>query len=90
VEGRADGIITDDEGVMLDESDYGCAFEIIDEDFNSLHWAQAECYAYMYCKKYGIDDIRIRLTYYQVDTGELRQFIKAYSKAVLKAYTLYF
>jgi Rad3-related DNA helicase len=86
VEGRADGIITDDEGVMLDEiKTTAVPFEIIDEDFNSLHWAQAECYAYMYCKKYGIDDIRIRLTYYQVDTGELRQFIKAYSKAGLES-----
>ena len=86
VEGRADGIITDDEGVMVDEIKTTAApFEIIDEDFSSLHWAQAECYAYMYCQKYGMDDIRIRLTYYQVDTGELRQFIKAYSKAGLES-----
>lgn len=86
VEGRADGIITDDEGVIVDEIKTTAApFDIIDEDFSRLHWAQAECYAYIYCVKNSLNNIRIRLSYYQVDTGELIQFIKTYSAATLES-----
>ena len=42
VEGRADGVYTDGEGTVVDEiKTTGAPLELITEDFNPLHWAQA-------------------------------------------------
>ncbi len=50
IDGRADGVISGSDGVMIDEiKSTSAPLDIIDEDYNPVHWAQAECYAYMYC-----------------------------------------
>ena len=87
VEGRADGVITDDDGITIDEiKTTGVPLESIDEDFNTLHWAQAMCYAHMLCIREGWETMRVRLTYYQVDTDEIRRFIRAYTADELAAF----
>jgi hypothetical protein len=60
--------------------------DIIGEDFNIAHWAQADCYAYMYCVRHSLDIIRTRLTYYQIETGEIRQFIRKYEFTELERF----
>ena len=35
------------------------------------HWAQAKCYAYLFCKKNNIAQIDVRLTYFHLGTGVL-------------------
>ncbi len=79
IDGRADGVITDSDGIMIDEiKSTSAPMDIIGEDFNETHWAQAGCYAYMYCASHSLDTVRTRLTYYQVETGEIRQYIRKY------------
>lgn len=39
-----------------------------------VHLAQAECYAYIYGKQNDLKHIRVRLTYCNIDTEELRYF----------------
>ena len=37
----------------------------VSSDDYPLHWAQAECYAHILCKNYGLERIEVRLTYAQ-------------------------
>jgi DNA excision repair protein ERCC-2 len=76
VEGRCDGLLAaDDGGIIIDEIK-STAMDVgaITEDMFPVHWAQAKFYAYMYARKNGISRMRVRLTYVQVDTEELKQF----------------
>ena len=87
VEGRADGVITDGENVTIDEIKTTLTpLANIEEDYNFLHWAQAICYGYIYCRKNGLDSINIRLTYYEMDSGEIKRFVKPFSLEELSAF----
>lgn len=80
VEGRADGIIKEEDIVIIDEIKSTTRdLDEIDEDYNPLHFAQAKCYAYIYAKENFIDNIEVQLTYCQVDTGKIKYILKQYS-----------
>ena len=71
IEGRADGIITEQEGIVIDEiKSTARPLEYIDDDFSLLHWAQVKCYAYIYAVQNELQEIFIQLTYFQVETEE--------------------
>ena len=78
VEGRADGIIEDPDGFVIDE------IKGVLRDVNSIneppevHLAQARCYGYIYGKDNELDNIKIQMTYCQLETEEIRRFIKIY------------
>lgn len=79
VEGRADGIIRDLIAVTIDEiKSTRTSLEVIDEDYNPLHWAQAKCYAYFYAAQNHLKDMNVRLTYYNLDTKETKHLLKVY------------
>lgn len=87
VEGRADGIIHQNDMVIIDEIKTTTApLEMIDEHFNPLHWAQAKCYAYIYAEQYHIEDTNVRLTYYQLDLDEIKYIDKCFSFDELKTF----
>lgn len=88
VEGRADGIIKDNGNVIIEEikSTYKNLI-YIDEDFNELHWAQGKVYAYIYCKLNSMTKIYIRLSYYNINTDEVRSFEKKFQIKELEEYT---
>ncbi|WP_027624308.1 ATP-dependent DNA helicase [Clostridium lundense] len=85
VEGRADGIIKEEDIVIIDEIKSTTKdLDEIDEDYNPLHFAQAKCYAYIYAKENFIDNIEVQLTYCQVDTGKIKYILKQYSLTELE------
>ena len=88
LEGRADGIIIEDDKVIIEEikSTYR-KFSYID-DSNELHWAQAKFYAFIYGKENNIDEIYIRLSYVQLDTYEVRSFERKFNLDELSEFTL--
>ena len=87
VEGRADGILIKEGKVTIDEiKTVTKDVELIKEDYNSLHWAQAKCYAYMYGAENNLDLINVQLTYYEIDSQKIKQFIKAFSMIKLKEF----
>lgn len=87
IEGRADGIIEQADRLIIDEIKTTTApLEIIDEDFNPLHWAQAKCYAFIYAKEHGLDYIDIRLIYYQLDTEEIKYIVRTFQRTELEAF----
>lgn len=67
VEGRADGLIVEDDGYVIDEikSTTRPLSEI--DDSNTLHWAQAKCYAYFYALDNKLDKMAITLTYVNIE-----------------------
>lgn len=75
LEGIADGIITNRDEVIVDEiKSTFTPLEIVDQEYNLLHWAQAKCYAWMYMSKIDIPGITVRLTYYNIDTKDIKRF----------------
>lgn len=87
IEGRADGIIVDDDNVVIDEIKTTSAnLDEIDEGYNPLHLAQAKCYAYIYSVQNGLNTIGVQLTYYQVDNDEIKYFRYTYSIDELKTF----
>lgn len=87
VEGRADGIIKDLVSVTIDEiKTTTTSLEQIDENYNPLHWAQAKCYAYFYAKQNGLPEMRVQLTYYNIDTKEIKQLHRSFFFDELEAF----
>lgn len=43
-----------------------------------VHLAQAKCYAFIYAKQHNLPYIRVRMTYCNMDTEELRYFFRDY------------
>ncbi|MFT5874350.1 MAG: DNA excision repair protein ERCC-2 [Clostridium sp.] len=80
IDGRADGILIKDNKVTIDEiKTVTKDIELLTEDYNSLHWAQAKCYAYIYATENNLELINVQLTYYEIDTEKTKQFVKAFS-----------
>ena len=92
VEGRADGIITEQEqpvqsvAVTVDE---------IKGTYHDLkkmkapvpvHLAQAKCYAYIYATQKKLPAIRVRMTYCHMETEEIRYFHEEYLYGELQAW----
>lgn len=87
VEGRADGIITEEEGTVIDEiKSVSRPLEHIDEDFSLLHWAQVKCYAFIYAAQNELEEIGIQLTYFQIDTEEIKRIKKSITLDELKVF----
>ncbi len=87
VEGRADGIIDNDKETVIDEIK-GTYRDLSRMKAPApLHVAQAKCYAYMYgIKKWnGAEhEIRIRMTYCNMETEEIRYFYEDYTMKELR------
>lgn len=80
IEGRADGILEEDNKILIDEiKSTTRPLELIDENYNPLHWAQAKCYGYIYGKQKELQEIGIQLTYCQLDTEEIKKIRKIYT-----------
>ena len=59
---------------------------LIDEDYNMLHWAQAKFYAYIYAFQHQMEEIKVRLSYFNIETEEVKSFNKSFSFEELKEY----
>nr|WP_280521342.1 helicase C-terminal domain-containing protein [Paenibacillus mangrovi] len=74
IEGRCDGLIQTDEGLMIDEIKSTSAGLDTLEGGRTVHWAQAQIYAYIVAMEQGLDRIGVQLTYVDTDTGEELRF----------------
>lgn len=79
VEGRADGIIEEKTGVTVDEikGTYRDLARVREPVL--LHVAQAKCYAYIYSLQNRLKEIRVRMTYCNIETENTRYFYEDYS-----------
>lgn len=87
VDGRADGII---DGDLITIDEIKGTYRHLDK-MNapvSEHLAQAKCYAYIYADKHLLERIRVRMTYCNLDTEEIRYFYETYDFEELKVWFL--
>lgn len=79
VEGRADGIFTE-EGKIIVEEIKGMYLDpdLLKEPFQ-VHQAQAKCYAYFYGKEKGLEEIVIQMTYVNLEQENVKQFQEEFS-----------
>jgi DNA excision repair protein ERCC-2 len=90
INGRIDGVITEKQGVIIDEIKTTTnELDNITEDYNILHWAQVKCYAYFYSLENNLKVIDARLTYYQMNTKKIKYFVKTYSLIELEKFFNY-
>lgn len=87
VRGRIDGLYVSNEPVIIEEiKTTTLSLDLVNEDHNSLHWGQAQCYAYMYARQYQLSEIGIHLTYYQLDSQEEKTFERHFLWADLETF----
>ena len=84
LEGRADGIFTEDEVVWIDEIKgiYGNVEQM--EEPVKVHKAQAMCYGYIYGVQEGLLKIGIQMTYANLETEVVKRFREVISIEELK------
>lgn len=84
VEGRADGIFTEDDRVCIDEiKGVYKKVQHLEEPI-LVHKAQAMCYAWIYASLNGLEKIDVQMTYVNLDTEELKRFRETFSADYLK------
>ena len=86
VEGRADGIFTEEETVCIDE--IKGVYKKLEhlESPVEVHRAQAMCYAWIYMLQNDLEKIDVQMTYAHLDTEEIRRFREFFSREELEAW----
>lgn len=79
IEGRADGIFTEEGLATVDEIKgvYRDLERILEPV--GVHLAQAMCYAYFYAVKESLARVRVRMTYCSLETEEIKYFYFTYT-----------
>lgn len=87
VHGRADGIFRSESRIVVEEiKSTTLDLDLIDESYSMLHWAQAQCYAYMLAKQEEVTQIQVQLTYIHLETRETKEFKKNRSFEELESF----
>lgn len=78
IEGRADGIIMEDEVTIDEIKGIYMNLDNLTEPID-VHLAQAKCYAYIYGVQKDCETIHVRMSYGNLDTGDMKYFDYTYS-----------
>ncbi len=74
LEGRADGLFTEEDELIVDEIK-GVYMDVSRlQESVLVHKAQALCYAYMLAKERGLAQVGIQMTYCQMESEEIKRF----------------
>jgi len=90
IEGRADGIIYSDnkanELTVIDEIKTTYTNLEFLKKPSELHLAQAKCYAYIFALQQNLKEIGVRMTYFNVETQEIKYFHENYTFFEIKSW----
>lgn len=86
VEGRADGVIENETGVTIDEIKSTYADVMKFKEAKELHLAQAKFYAFIKATMDELPVIKVRLTYANIDTEEIKYFNYTYTYTELEEF----
>ncbi len=87
VRGRIDGLYIGAEPVIIEEiKTTTLGLDLVSEEHNRLHWAQAQCYAYMVARLHQLSEVSIHLTYTHLDSQEEKTFQRHFTLAELEAF----
>lgn len=84
IKGRADGIIKNDDCVIIDEiKTISKSLELIHQDSYPDYWAQAQCYAFMICEQQLLKKVMVQLTYYQIESKKIKRLQRYFNSEQL-------
>jgi len=87
IAGRIDGIYHYPDRVIVDEiKSTTRRLDSVEKEQNPIHWGQAKVYAYLYAVQQKLESIEVQLTYYQLDTGETREFGRVFTLEELEIF----
>lgn len=85
--GRIDGVYAGADRVIIDEIKTSTRdLDYFEKEENPWHWGQVKTYAYIYAIEHGMDEIDIQLTYFQLDTGEMRELNRSVTTGELEKF----
>ena len=86
IEGRADGIWTEESFTTIDE--IKGTFREVDRMMEPMrvHLAQARCYAYIYSEQNQLEKAGVRMVYANLETEDVRYFTEKWERLALKAW----
>lgn len=84
IEGRADGIFTEDGKTCIDEIKGVYRKVETLESAVPVHRAQAMCYAFITAYQENLEEIDVQMTYANLDTEEIRRFRETLTRTFLK------
>ncbi len=86
VEGRADGIFSEDDRVCIEE--IKGTYQRIEEMAEPVmvHEAQAKCYAFIHGELKALESIDIQMTYIHMETEKIRLFENTYELSALRTW----
>ncbi len=86
VRGRIDGLYPLKDPVILEEiKTTTLSLDLLNAG-EQLHWAQAQCYAFMYAQRQQLREIIIHLTYYHLDSRKEKTFERRFTLAELETF----
>ena len=84
LEGRADGIFSQDDRFCIDEiKGVYKNLELMEEPV-PVHRAQALCYAWIYLDEHELEEIDVQMTYVHLDTEVIKRFRETLTRAELR------
>ncbi len=87
VRGRIDGLYPAAEPVTIEEiKTTTLSLDLVHEDHNPLHWAQAQCYAFMLARQQNLSEVGIHLTYYHLDSRKEKTFKRRFALNELETF----
>jgi DNA excision repair protein ERCC-2 len=85
--GRIDGVYTEPDHTTIEEIKTTTRdLDYFKNNENALHWGQVKTYAYLYGSRQGLDEIMTQLTYYRIDTGEVREIKRTFGISELEIF----
>ena len=83
--GRIDGVYQYPDRVIIEEIKTTLDNpDTLENKENHCHWGQVKTYAYLYVIQHDLETIETRLLYYQIDTGEIKEFQRDFHKDELE------
>ncbi len=84
VTGRIDGIFNYPGQVIVEEIKTTRKDpDRYEKEENIYHWSQLKSYAYVYMAEHGLDEVHAQLTYYHLETGNIKELRQKFTKASL-------
>ncbi len=84
IQGRMDGVLREPGRVLIEEIKTTAGR--IMEERDPIHWAQLKLYAAMCARQQSGEAIRIQLTYFELESGEVTQFAEDVDRPGLEAF----
>ncbi len=87
ISGRIDGVYTEPDRTIIEEIKTTARNpDYFEKNENPVHWGQVKTYAYLYGNARGLDEIITQLTYYRIDSGEIREIKRTFSITELEVF----